>query len=392
MAMRLGLKQMILNVVEKQPRGYKNTLADIAGYTGENRGSNFKKVLTGDKKEFSDFGKLVDLVQYLFPEDEKELLEDYAKTVNPNWQTARNMLEYLSCNRLLDSMKELIDQMAQSKNDDAKEWADIYSLQYEYQLNYHTLDINKHLKNIRSKRTSNQELDVYLRLMKCYAYYLKDDHKRAYEIAEELEVDIEEIENEYIKNVYSAKLSEVMSYITLWVMNDPETARTHAEKVIDSKIGKTYEAYALYTIGLSYFYTNYDTALSYFNESIECYNSIDRELAAKDVEEYVEKLNVFWQKELSKHEFVSLDNKLMYKVKKGENITVSMEDSKEKLDEAYYYLLKGLNNDDRDSLMESLVVFIDRGDTFWGNLAKIELLRKGENERVIDRLMKINKA
>jgi hypothetical protein len=392
MAMRLSLKQMFLNEVAKQPKGYINTLAEIAGYTGKDKGSNFKKVLTGDKKEFSDFSKLVEVVKYVFPEEEKELLEDYSKTINPNWKTARNMLEYLSCNRLLDSMKELIDQMAQSKNDESKEWADIYSLQYEYQLNYHTLDINKHLKNIRSKHTSNKELDIYLRLMKCYAYYVKDDHKRAYEIAEELETDIEEIENNYIKNVYSAKLSEVMSYITLWVMNDPETARTHAKKVIESKIGKTYEAYALYTIGLSYFYTNYDESLKYFNESIECYNSIGRELAAKDVQEYVEKLNVFWQKELSKHEFVSLDNQLLHKAKKGENISKHVEDSKDKLDEAYYYLLKGLSNDDKDSLMESLIIFLDRGDTFWGNLAKIELLRKGENERVIDRLMKINKA
>lgn len=384
----LTLKQMILNEIDNAQRGYSEELSAIADYSS---GSALRKILRTEDKEFDKFNGLVKLVDHLFGDETKQLMEKYSQEIDPNKHTARSMLEYLSCNRLLESMKKLIDKMIGCSNKESREWAKVYSIQWEWQSNYHNLKIDEHMKKIKDVRTNVKELNVFLGIMTCYSYYFKDKHIRAYELSQELETEIESISNEYIKTVYRAKLNEVLSYIKLWVLDQPEEARKSAYTVIESNLGITYEAYSYYTIGLSYFYTSYDKAIENLNKSIYIYMSIDRELAAKDVEEYIEKLNIFWDKH-TKDTFLTIENELIFKAKHKQDTSIKLEEEKGRIDEPYYYLIKGISEDNRDDLMESLIIFIERGDTFWANLSKLELLKRGENERVLNRMMRMNNA
>jgi hypothetical protein len=186
---RLTLKQRIINIIDNAPRGYSEELAKISGYSS---GSNLKKVLKSEEKEFDKFNGLLELVKHLFNEDEHKMMEQYSKEIDPNNKTARSMLEYLSCNRLLDSMKELLDKMSECKNKESKEWAKVYLIQWNWQMNYHTLNVDDFLKSVSEVKTSVTEMKTFVKLQQCYGYYLKKRHVVAYDISQDIEQDIEE--------------------------------------------------------------------------------------------------------------------------------------------------------------------------------------------------------
>lgn len=388
MGKRLPLKQMILNEIDKQPRGYAGELAKVAGYSS---GGNLKKVLLDEKREFDSIQGLIDLVRFLFSDDEHAIMAEYSKEIDPNNKLARHMLEYLSCNRLLDSMKELIDKMLQCSNKESNEWARVYSLQYEWQNNYHSLDINNHHIKVKDTKSSILELKILLKMMDCNCHYYKNNLKFAYDIIQEVTINVDLMKDDYIKNVFKTKLNEILSYINLWVLNNPSKAINNAEEVIKSNIGETFKAYAHFIIGYAHFYTSYDVAIKNLLESIAIYNSINREKATDDVYEVIDRLNVFWGKKIdADYKFRSLESHLLYKFKNGINIEIELEEKKNKLYEPFYYFLLGLVNNSKDLIMLSMIKFLKDGNTFQANLVKIELLKRGENELVLSELINFN--
>lgn len=386
METRLTLKQMILNKIDDSPRGYAEELAEISG--SYSSGSNLKKVLRDEKKEFDNFNGLVKIVKHIFGEDEQKLMEEYSKNLDPCNKSARTMLEYLSCNRLLKSMKQLIDRMSECKNKESLEFAKVYSLQYEWQNNYHSLDINVHHKKVKECRPTIPDLKVFVNLMNCYCYYYKNNHKTAFEISHDLECEIIEINNLYFKGILEAKLNEVKSYINLWIKNSPVVARENAQKVIDNNIGNTFNAYAYFTIGYSYFFISYDLALKNLNECVAIYKSIGRENTCKDIFEIIDKLNMFWEKDIS--EFVSLESYIWDKIRRNVISRKEIDAEKEKLYEPFYYFLTGIKENDNDILLQSMIKFLKDGDAFQANLPRIELLKRGMNGIILNELININ--
>jgi hypothetical protein len=104
---KLTLKELILAEIKKSPRGYAEQLAKLSG--SYSSGTNLTKVLRNPSSEFDSLQGLIRIVKHVFGEDEKRLMEQYSTEIDPNNKSARHMLEYLSVNRMLDSMKSLIE-------------------------------------------------------------------------------------------------------------------------------------------------------------------------------------------------------------------------------------------------------------------------------------------
>jgi hypothetical protein len=100
------------------------------------------KVLRDPSKEFDSLFGLIRIVRYIFGEDEKKLMEQYSTEIDPNNKSARHMLEYLSVHRMLESMKSLIDKMLDCKNVKSKEWAKVYTIQYETGTDFYGMDFD----------------------------------------------------------------------------------------------------------------------------------------------------------------------------------------------------------------------------------------------------------
>lgn len=384
MEKKLTLKQLILNKIEKEPRGYAETLAKEIHYSS---GSALNKILRDPDRDFDKCCSLIILVRILFEKEEQTLIEQYALQINPNNKLARTMLEYLSSNRLLDSMRKLIDKMLACKNKESLEWARVYSLQYEWHTNYDYLDIESFINRVNDTKTNIKELKVFLLLLKFYSFYYVQNYRLAYDVSKLIPSGIKEIKDNYLRSVYNSRFNEVLSYIHLRVLNNPEQSRMHSEEVIKENIGLGAISYAHYTIGCSYLFTSYEKSLRHLNKSIELYESKDRHSVVRTVKEKVDLLNVIWDKD---EQIYTITAKLLQQVKIGKLQCRDFERYKDQLDLSFYFLIKGIKDNDNDLLLQSLIQFIKIGDTFLGNLPRIELLKRNYSEEVLNALFSLN--
>ena len=359
----------------------------LSQYAGYKKPAGFSKWLNNEDSEIADFNDLIRLLDKIDSDRTCEFLAKYSMSVSPTHATAKSLLEYLSSNRELDYMKALIERMESSKSASGKDWARAYALQHEWQKNYYTIDVNKHLKEIAKLKTSDKYLELFVNVMKCNCYYHNEDNKMAYEIANELLSELKDIEDGYIKNAYSAKVNEVLSFISLWVKNKPEEARENAEAVIKANIGEAKDAFAYSVIGHSYYYTSYEKAVKYISKSKELYVKLGEDFkgAVIDADETLEKIKIFWMKKDVSEGFKCIENELLFKAINGENISQLLGESKEKINcGATYNLIKGYSEKGNDTLLQSMVQFLKKGDTFSAYVPMLELKKRGYNEVLLN--------
>jgi hypothetical protein len=150
-------------------------------------------------------------------------------------------------------------------------------------------------------------------------------------------------------------------------------------------------AYAHYTIGCATMFTSYEKSIKHFNKSIELYQASNRDKAViDDVKGRIDLLNVIWDKD--QDIICSIDAKLLHEVKNGNLTAFQLEQYKDKLEETFYYLIKGIRENNNDLLLQSSILFLKKGDTFFGNLPRIELLKRKFNKDVLNALVSLNQA
>ncbi|MFJ7976547.1 AimR family lysis-lysogeny pheromone receptor [Peribacillus sp. NPDC096379] len=145
-------------------------LSKLAGYAST---SGFIKWLDDPKRDIQDFDRLIKIVKYLFPDRETEIMERYAMTLESNEKTARQILEYLSCNRRMEAFRQLLDRMLGTINKESLEWAKVHNLQHEWLINSYTLDKNQFLNDVSHLKVKDEYLNVFVKIMKCYIYHYK---------------------------------------------------------------------------------------------------------------------------------------------------------------------------------------------------------------------------
>lgn len=376
------LKQMILNKINNENRGYVQELASISDYSS---GSALAKILSDEKKEFKKFSGLIKLVRYLWGNESLKVMVNYSKEVDPNKMTARNLLECLVTCREFEAFNNLLDRMDACKNEESKEWARIYRLQYNYELANVPADFINVMNSLNQINVTITELKIYKRMLKSYCYEQLGDFNIVKIMSDDLKLEIDLIENDYIKDSYVIRLNEIMSYNYLRVHNNPEAARECANKILDSNARKAFKAYAYYIIGYSYFFSSYDQAKNNLNKSIELYESLDRKNDVKDLNHKIKFLSIYWDKN-EYEDYYNIVNWLLFNLKKGKDISKQLTENKEKIDDEMYLYLEGLCLKSEKKLMLSLIKFTKKSDFFLANLPKIELLKMGYDAEIIEEL------
>jgi hypothetical protein len=381
---QLTVKQMILQKIESKEYTVKQ-LAPIAGFV-EKYAQNYKRALAEDRE--IDFQGFVNVVEHIWGDKVVEYMSQCANEVDPNKKCARNLLEYLCINRSLDALGLLISRMENCSNKESKEWSRVYSIQYYCQVNSPNINFDDIIQQAKTYKTNIVELKVFLKLIKSYCYQRKSKYHMNSVMAEEIKYYLDEIESGYIKDMYTFRLSEVMSMITLRVFNQPEVARTYIDSIIPSQI-KNFNAFGYFQKGYSYLFASYENAHKYLNESLEIYKTLDREWIVKDLEEKVEFVNVYWDK-LEKPECKYHINYFLMNIKRGVNIDKPLSEYKDKLDESMYLYLKGYNDKNYPLLIESALLFVRKGDAFLANLPREALLEMGYDKiHLVDLVMNI---
>lgn len=214
-----------------------------------------------------------------------------------------------------------------------------------------------------------------------YCFERKNNFNMTESLTEAIESEIEVIENDYIKTRYTLRLDEIMSYNSLRVNNDPETARKYAQHIIDNTTELHFIGYANFTIGLSYLFTSYENSIKYLSVSKELYKEMGREAEVIEIEEQIEFTKVYWgMYEEDQCQFEK--NQLLLDIKRNNQITIN-----ESVGAEYKFFIKGLKENSEKHLMLSLIKYMKNNDKFLANLPKLELLKQGYDEDILFELI-----
>jgi hypothetical protein len=246
-----------------------------------------------------------------------------------------------------------------------------------------TKDIDHLLKEISETVVITKEMVVFKKLLLNWCFMRKNDFVMTKCLMEDLESIIDTIESNYLHKMYKVKLHEIMSYNYLNVYNDPKTARKYTDEIIESDIDEHFIAFANYIKGYSFFFSSYDNAVLYLNRSMDIYSNMNRVDDVEDIKQALEFLNIFWDK--NETPAIYPRNKLLEYAKKGIEINVPKLD----IEPEFLLYVEGIRENDKTKLMISLIKHVKKNNIFMANLTKIELLKHGENQFVIEELMNV---
>ncbi|MED3562339.1 AimR family lysis-lysogeny pheromone receptor [Bacillus xiapuensis] len=381
---RLTLKQMFLNKIDNEVRGYAEELAKVSGCYSS--GSNLKKVLKDEKKEFESIQGLLRIVEYVWGDEKLKLMIKYSEEVDPNKKMARNLLEYLAVNRQFEALNNLVDKMDNCKNKESNEWAKVYRMLCKYEKTNEE-EMNLLLPEIGEINVTVFELKVFKKMLINYCYSQMTAYHMVKIISKEIETEVELIENNYIKEMYKVRTSQIMIYTHLRVCNDPNTARTYADSIINlSMPAKAFKAYAYFYKGMSYMYTSHEEAVNNLEKSVSLYEEQNRTNDVEYIEELIEFINVYWDK-FDKDHCKSIKNEILLMIKKGIDATNYLINNKEKIEPEFYLYLEGCNSNSMKKWKLSMIKYINKQDFFMANLAKLKLIEHGEDEEILNEMM-----
>jgi hypothetical protein len=387
---QLTFKAMILNELDNGTKGL--TADELAQTSGTySSGSNLRKVLRDEKKEFDKFQGLVRIINQIWENESEQMMVKFSEEIDPNKKTARNLLEYLAMSREFEAFNNLIDKMVNCTNKESIEWSKVYKMQYKYEIANTQGDYELLIKELSEIKTNFIEMKVYKNILLNHCLNQLSDFGAVNIVSKEIDYDINLIDNEYIKMSYSIRSNQIKSFNSLIIYNNPEEARKSSDDIIASEAKPSFKAYAYFLKGYSYLFTSYENTVKYLNKGIEIYNSINRKNDAKDLEEKIEFAGVFWEK-IKGNEIKVIKNKLVYDIKQGVDITNSLEQYKDDIDQEFFLYLQGCNMKNEKKLILSLIKYIKKNDLFLANLPKLELFKNGYDEEILEELTGIKMA
>lgn len=379
-----SLRQRMMNDFESE-RGLATRMAKLGGYASA---AKLKQSIEKPKGEIQNFDGFVKVVNELYPDNYLNYLSQFTDEIIPGKATARYLLEFLSLNRQFDGVENLISKM-KTKHNVNTEWALAYELLINHQKNCSKIDYNEMLIQIRSMKTNNSELNLFLNILRTYCYHQLGRFNMVTTLADEIEYDLRHLKNNYLIQMYRVRHSETMSYLTLRLHNQPEKARVYADKVIYSEtfIGESFNAYAHFIKGYSYMFSSYDFASTHLTISRNLYDGLNRVSVVTDLEEKIEMVNVLWNKKV---DCKYVKNQLLQNL--DLDIDKLIEEHTATIDNPFRLFLEGRSKKDNNILLDSLISYLRVGDFFLANLPKIELLQNGFNEKVLNNLLKLRVA
>ena len=365
MGKRDQLVKLIATLMERDDKDVKSKeLAQAIGVSE----ATISRFLDGENE--LSFGSIVKAVRFLVPENHFEVMAKVIPLIDQP-ASVRSVLEYYSVNRQLENLAQHIEMLSATTCRTNKDWAKMYAFSAKFQSRKH--DNEDFLEELLDYSPKYPETKVFVKLLICRVYYQLRNFKMMFRVAKKVEKAVESLNNEYIRDCYTARLCEIYSQGYLYANGDVDKARFYANNVILSKIGATYEYYAYYTIGTSFMFESYEKALEHFNKYRELVSKDGREDLTSSIDKKdIPFLQNVWGKKPDNFDIIDETEKAHYYASVGESEKANeiLNGNSETPFRTYY---RGLANKDMRVMYEAMVKFISNGDKFYSNLAKREL-------------------
>lgn len=387
----MKVKEKLLNKISLEKKGYASKLAEIAGYSS---GSNFNKMLKKETGEFPNVPSALKTFEFAFPhEDIVDLMSQYALEINPNWQLARQFLEYVRINKLDELTDKLIDKLINCSNNESKEWATIYKIDRE--VSKGSITPHEAIKEIDKTKVETIEMEVFSQIVQFYNYFDVGLINHAEEFYQVVINKIEMIDNEYIKNSYLNRLELMRCEVALH-KDDQKLARKHALVAAESA-PNTLKCFLYLRLGNSYIFESFDKSLEYLKKAKEYAEEIKAKSYGIQVKRSLNFLHNYWEK-IPKHlildsnEISDLHEVAFYYIRQG-NITMGLKvldgiefENLNNLQKGFHCFYRGLATGNDDFYYNSIEYFKLAGEKFYRKAPLIELQKLGVKPAIISAL------
>jgi transcriptional regulator with XRE-family HTH domain len=362
----------------------KVTWTDIANVAGVSKGT-----ISGFKagKELN-FNSLWSIARYFSNKMKKDLLKDWCTYLNKP-QNIKHAFEFLALNHYINQLETLIKKVRKEQtNRIILDFADAYEILLMHLKNEEIADI---FTRVRKYRPKSEETEVLAALIKIYALDRNREYKTIKSLMNGIEKSINNIEDDYIKSCYKIRLMELESRILLFHENNPEKAREVASKIIFSEIGARLVSQSYYIIGMSFLYSDYDKCIS----NILKYREMNYDIGRHDHVELIDNHDIpfiknYWSKYLHRPETSDISEIAHYEARKGnsgESLTLLEKAIEVDGESGFKLYYKGLATNDPNDFMESLIMFVKKGDKFFAQLPYERLKKNAIYKKLADRLL-----
>ncbi|PAK33314.1 AimR family lysis-lysogeny pheromone receptor [Bacillus licheniformis] len=308
---------------------------------------------------------VLDLVLFLDPENEVELMTNYLMEIKRK-KNKRIALEYAHTRQIQRLSEYLIQQGLNDSNNEVREWSQIY----QWQLQAKRTDYNERefLNELKNFKAHSLEMEALLMILEMYGFFYNQKYEISYHYVEEIKLKLDAVTDPFIKKAFSVRLDEALAHIALKYNDDEIEARTAASRILDAKLGPTFDSTAFFILGLSYMTESYEDSYHFFKKCLLINKEIGRYNVVEDLKEQISILQLYWGQpvEFSQNIFIK---QLMH----GESSTVDYSSDKQK--QAFLLLFEGIREADCDKLLLSMHLFVNNKDRFRARLPKIQLLK-----------------
>lgn len=382
----LDLKTMIKQEINKDPSLFTE-LVNVAEVSSSELDTFINK-----PNSSLLFGELVNIIEYLFPEKDIEILEEYSKRIDINKYDARQALEYLFIN-LLPSRFDYLNKLKVSTDEENREFAKIYELHYQ---NKNSLLKYIHLNDIHF---NSHTLHSFKCILEMYHHYYEDKIDMLLSMKDYVEYTIREYVNDpFLKKYYLLRFYSVLSLVMLH-QNNVSECRRMANVVINLKARKStiHKARMFHSIGLSYLFEDYEEGIKHLYKAKELYDDISYDNNG-DIHSSINLHQIQWGKEpeMLRHDSEEPSDKhdIIYYFVKNKEIekaiklieSISAPNLSER-DLAFHYFSRGLVDRNLDFMYKSILQFKKIGDMFYIRLPVNELRKQGVNDLLIKTIL-----
>ncbi|WP_026672347.1 AimR family lysis-lysogeny pheromone receptor [Alkalihalobacterium bogoriense] len=380
-----NLQNLLSKQLQANPSLYLK-ISEISGLTKEELDA-----FLFDKTIFLDFGKVLDIVDYVCHDNSAEIIKQYIEALDVNHPTAQQVLEYLFINRF-DYCNSFLERMLKANNQENKYFATVYKQHYQ--------DLGQLFQYDLHEIASSPTLHAFKTIMELYSLFRHDQIPTIIRKKDYVEYTINHfVQDEFIRNYYLLHHYRILMAILL-DQNVINECRRMANEILHlkSRVGPNFSINANHVLGISFLFEDYDKGLDYLYKTRELYRNRPKKGHDGDIHSSINLHQILWNREpedlrptskkasdmhdivhyyISKNEFVAA-NGILSNIEESE---LSQRDS------AFHFYYKGILEDNSDHLYKSIMLFKQIGNKFYIQLPINELKKKGMNPILLDTLL-----
>ncbi|PJZ20689.1 AimR family lysis-lysogeny pheromone receptor (plasmid) [Bacillus tropicus] len=299
-------------------------------------------------------------------------------------RSLREAMEYLSSRGEFSLLKSVVESEKNSSNKENREWAGVYELilkRYTEKVNPKEFYAMIENKNRRAKTT---EMQILTELLLCQALYQNKNYRSLFDRLSEVEKDINDIKNKFIKNSFLIRYKEAVGVISLQrgyaietrnVCNDVINAYKNDVSFVIPYIT------AIGKIGESYFFDDYEKAKLFLEKGIALLDDFSEVGLVNKKEMFQYTLNFLkmfhWKDTEGLEKILGKAGMAYFRCRQGrheeaEQLLMQIENENGKLTSFETFYL-GIARNDRELLKKSLEMFEESGNIFYSKLPKLYL-------------------